>query len=287
MKLFKKELERIPTSLVFKINDQLTEVFNKETAKINSGNFIFVFNSLKTDIKKVFKIIASLIEDQWSAQSVRKEQDKNEGWVSVQAKRRKKLNFMFPEKDDHFNRKKDRYQYHTFLAALSFVSQYRSAIDVGGHVGLYSSAMLDVFENVSAFEPSILNAKCFAANAPRAKLYPYGLGEQDKVVDLHIADDNSGNNSIVESFGDKKIPIQIKTLDSFNFNNIDLIKIDVQGYEEQVILGARKTLIDNHPIIIAELITHKDSPPNQVALDLLINYGYKTLMIMGKDYILG
>jgi FkbM family methyltransferase len=274
-------------TIKFKINENLDKVFAERTRDIDSGLFVFIYNPLKMDIKKAFKLIAVTIEDKWAALSLSLEKNKDYEQIVVDAKRRIKQTFVFPNDDQHFNRKKDRYQYHTYLAALQFVKKFNTAIDVGGHIGFYSSAMLDTFKNVIAFEPSPTNFKCFEKNASKATVYQVGLGDVNKEVDLFIAEDNSGNNSIVENFGEGKVTIQVKTLDSFNFKNIDLIKIDVQGYEEQVLLGAKETISKNKPIVIAELITHKDSPPNKAALDIMSGYGYKVLMIMGKDYVFG
>lgn len=274
------------TIINFKVNAQLEEVIKKESAGIESGVFNFKYVTSKTNLQKALKLIANAIEDSWAVHQVHLEEDKAGGIIQLQVSKRKKQQFMFPNGDQHFNRNKDRYQYHTFLAALSLIKQTRTAIDIGGHIGFYSSAMLDVFKQVEAFEPSPINAKCFVHNVPKANLNRYGLGEQNQKVKLHLAEDNSGNSSIVEEFGHHAVEIEIKTLDSFNFNNIDLIKIDVQGYEEQVLLGAKETILKNKPVIIAELITHKNSPPNQAALKILDSYHYKTSLVMGKDYIL-
>ena len=48
------------------------------------------------------------------------------------------------------------------------------------------------------------------------------------------------------------LPFSAKTLDSFNFQNVDFIKIDVQGFELEVLKGAFETLKANSPIICIE-----------------------------------
>lgn len=267
--------------LDFEVNGDLAKSFIKKTIKLSKSS-IFRFHYTK-DYSKAYKNIASVIEDTWAVQDV----SKDDIHITIKAERRLKQNFDFPKTDNHFNRQKDRYQFHTLLAALSFVPEKNVAIDIGGHIGLYSSALLDSFKKVIAFEPSPTNARCFKKNAPEAKLYEVALGEVAGKTELHIASDNTGNNSIVESFGDEKVSIKVETLDSFEFSNISLIKIDVQGYEEQVLIGAKETILKNKPIIIVELITHKNSPPNEAAMKILKDYDYEVLAIMGKDYILG
>lgn len=268
---------------IFKIGNSLEQDFKRYIRENKSSSHTFVFvQKQEVELKKAYKLIASLIEDDWATKDV----TQKENYIEVSVKKRKKTKFVYPKNDTHFNKNKDRYQYHTLLGALSFVKEKRTAIDIGGHIGLYSSALLDTFQNVHGFEPSPINSKCFVQNVPTAILHTCGLGDKEYVATLNMADDNTGNNSIVESFGQGKVNIQVKTLDSFDFIDVDLIKIDVQGFEEQVLLGAEKTLKDNDPVLIVELITHKDSPPNESALSILVKYGYNVRLIIGKDYIL-
>lgn len=256
--------------------------FKKITSKMETGTLVFKFDKAM-EFKKTCKLIADLIEDDWSVTNICNQGES----IVANVKRREKKQFVFPKEDSHFDRKKDRYQYHTLLAAMMQFSKRRNAIDIGGHIGLYSSALLESFDSVISFEPAPENIICFKKNAPKAILYEYALGEENKEAILNIAKDNSGNNSLVEDFNHSNIKVQVRTLDSFNFKEIDLIKIDVQGYEEQVLIGSKDTIIENHPILIVELITHKNSPPNMAAMKILESYNYKVLSIIGKDYILG
>ncbi len=47
--------------------------------------------------------------------------------------------------------------------------------------------------------------------------------------------------------------VELRTLDSYNLENISIIKIDVQGFEKKVLLGAKETLKKNRPIIYIEI----------------------------------
>lgn len=267
--------------LVFEIDKNLEKNFLRQTKGIDSEIFEFSFPD-KLPEPKAFKIIAGLVEDSWSVKKVQKEKN----IIRLFVNKREKQKMFFPETDHHFNRDKDRYQFHTLLSALPFVKETKQAIDIGGHIGLYSSALLDSFDRVDSFEPSPKNIACFKKNVPEAKIHTIALGDKEEVLKLNIAPDNTGNNSIVESFGKATVLIEVKTLDQFEFEDVNLIKIDVQGYEEQVLKGSGETIKKNKPIMIVELITHKDSPPNKAAMKILESYGYETVFIMGKDYIL-
>jgi len=103
--------------------------------------------------------------------------------------------------------------------------------------------------------------------------YPVGLGETQQKTDIVIRPDNAGHNHVNNhdrprwtgkkwiprtekhnKVNYEKIPIQIKTLDSYNFKDVDIVKIDVEGYEFDVILGAVKTIEKWKPIVQVEMV---------------------------------
>ena len=50
-----------------------------------------------------------------------------------------------------------------------------------------------------------------------------------------------------------RVRVPIRTLDSFNLTDVGLIKIDTEGYEMPVLKGAKKTIWENEPRVIAEI----------------------------------
>ena len=68
----------------------------------------------------------------------------------------------------------------------------------------------------------------------------------------------------------------MKKLDEFEFENLDFVKIDVEGYESNVVIGAENTFKKTQPIIIIEskktsLKRYGDS--KYKALNILKKYG--------------
>lgn len=100
--------------------------------------------------------------------------------------------------------------------------------------------------------------------------YNVGLGPEKKSTTIVIKPNNAGhnhvNNSDLKRWTGKrwidrtskveyeKIPIQIETLDSYGFNDVDVIKIDVEGFEYDVLLGASKTIEKWHPVVQVEMV---------------------------------
>ena len=81
-----------------------------------------------------------------------------------------------------------------------------------------------------------------------------------------------------------KIIIPIKTIDSFNFNNVKLIKLDVEGYEFKALNGMINTLIKYCPKLIIE--THT-SELFKLCSDFLNKLNYKLIWENNKGKGIG
>lgn len=103
--------------------------------------------------------------------------------------------------------------------------------------------------------------------------YPVGLGPEAMDTEIVIRPDNAGHNHVVND--DRKrwtgkkwiertekhkkveyeqVPIRIETLDSYGFEDVDIIKIDVEGFEYDVMLGAKDTVDRCRPVVQVEMV---------------------------------
>ena len=117
--------------------------------------------------------------------------------------------------------------------------KFSTALDVGAWCGTWSVAMSTYCKNIHAFEPDSTHFECLTRNVgPHVHIDPkmIAVGDNNDTVSL-TKDDFTQVRRI-----DGKGNIQLHTIDSFNFKNVDLIKIDVEGYEMRVLKGAEKTL---------------------------------------------
>jgi len=206
--------------------------------------------------------------------------------------------FWFPDYDDHFPRmlkkslEKDgvlRYQWRARESAIKHCDQHRLCLDIGANVGLWSCELVEKFEKVIAFEPVQEFIECYRKNVKKSNYFMYecALGREESYINMNIVEGNTGHSHIdTNSFGKGSIPL--KTLDSFNFNNVDLIKIDVEGFEEEILAGAMETIIRNKPVIVVEQQTHeyKDARVDLPSVKLLQNLNYVVIDQHKKDWIL-
>jgi FkbM family methyltransferase len=144
-----------------------------------------------------------------------------------------------------------------------FFDPAKVCLDIGANVGLYSLAMAQRSKHVHAFEcvPQSFNYLCanIALNGNSALITPHrvALSDRNSFVECVIRDPGDGGGNGVEVFGkdtDKpKVRVEARTLDSYHFENVGFIKIDVEGHELSVLRGAVWTLkANNYPPILFE-----------------------------------
>lgn len=133
------------------------------------------------------------------------------------------------------------------------------AVDVGANVGYYAALIQSVIGStghITLIEPSPenlteLNANIHLNSWRNYSLVNCALGADEAIVGLQ-----SGINSGVVPAGDGASTVQMRSLDSVcrEINRaVDFIKVDVEGYEWDVLQGARATIKEDRPILFLEV----------------------------------
>jgi len=180
----------------------------------------------------------------------------------------------------------ENYQIAEYNDALSYTKQKRNAIDLGANLGIMSIRMCKDFDYVHAFEPLFHTYLKDNVPAKNIKIYPYAVGEKEKKVTMRVGQYHCGGSNIIENKTGayyEKDEIQVVTVDSFDIDNVDLIKIDVEKYEWYAIQGAKNTIEKYKPVLLIEL--HKTNPFYKEIFDYLGNLGYKNKKAGDLDYI--
>jgi FkbM family methyltransferase len=144
-------------------------------------------------------------------------------------------------------------------------------LDIGANVGLfslYASRKVGSAGSVISFEPSKLTYSRLLENLElngitNVSPYKLGLSNRDEILELNVSvDGHDAWNTFVKSDDTKfssKEAVQVKTFDSFsieysiNTDNISLIKLDVEGFEINVLQGAPNLLSkENAPVFMVE-----------------------------------
>lgn len=131
--------------------------------------------------------------------------------------------------------------------------------DVGANIGIYTqffSMRLGQQGQVHAFEPGPVNFTRLQENTrhlSNASLNHAAVGESNGTIKLFISDElNVDHRTFDSGEGRDSIDVPMVSLDNYFSpgQSVDLIKLDVQGYEMSVLLGAQRILADNPDIKI-------------------------------------
>lgn len=170
------------------------------------------------------------------------------------------LGWWLPDTDKHFeiylNKEGGQYQSTHRTTILNFlrtkIKEFSCCIDVGSHVGFWSKEFTENFKHVYAFDPIPNVRECYVKNVTKDNytLYPYGLGNAEKKVNVLYNPDETGNTHVTNT---GNLEIELKKLDSFEFDKIDYIKIDAEGFEIEVVKGAEKLIQRDKPFIHVEM----------------------------------
>lgn len=161
-----------------------------------------------------------------------------------------------------------------------------TAVDVGANQGFFAYALAKVAKRVEAFEPNPDYAT-FARRmlGGRATVHTLALsnraGQAQFVVPL--ADDGMalhlGGSLKQEAAHAQRFEVELRTLDSFSFKNVRIIKVDVEGSEEDVLDGAKATIARDRPALIVELLTGAHDDPAAVTQRIAATYGYEPWLV--------
>lgn len=144
---------------------------------------------------------------------------------------------------------------------LKYVNEGFTVLDIGANIGvhtLFFSKIVGDSGKVIAFEPikkiyEQLKKSIAINDFKNIDLNNFALGNKEEEVEINIVRENIGASSIYDNVdSNKKENISVKILDNLNLPKIDFIKIDVEGYEWNVIKGSKKLIEKDKPNIIFE-----------------------------------
>jgi FkbM family methyltransferase len=169
----------------------------------------------------------------------------------------------------------------------SWINKDNYVLEIGGHIGYFSTLYANIvgkMGRVDVFEPSEKNIKYLSKNIELlptelieiVRVIKSGAGDVDGFLDFYIDPITGQNNSFVENFEgfiknrknsidsnvnmEKEI-VPVTKLDTYfagASNFPDFVKIDVEGFEWNVIQGFQETIIKKHPNLMIEIQADAD-----------------------------
>lgn len=166
-------------------------------------------------------------------------------------------------------------QFKKFARCFPEIRLWRHAVDIGANCGIWTRVMARCFERITCFEPNPECHEAFMLNQDpngscQIELCRDALGNEERIITLNTNLTSTGFTRVDNS---GNLVVEQRTLDSYGLTEVDFIKIDVEGWEHNVIKGATETIYRCHPTIIIE------QKPNNAEMHGLKQYGAKNLLI--------
>lgn len=161
------------------------------------------------------------------------------------------------------------YERQTLLLLEDLVGQRkcRTFVDIGANVGQHSLFMSRSASHVHSFEPwavvaDSLQKKIELNRLTNVTLHPVGIGERNESIEYFApVGSNTGTGSFHPDhssdsnrpFGKLELVNGDEYFDHHRIGDVDLIKIDVEGWEKYVLLGLKRTIERWSPYIFLEV----------------------------------
>jgi len=195
----------------------------------------------------------------------------------------------------------------------AFIKPGKDVVDVGAYIGSHTIKYGQLAKpgKVYAFEPQDDIHQILSYNIELNGLgdtvtaYKMALGDRScntrmarpatkKSLESPEKFGNRGASPVVGCLddSDEAFSFEMRTLDSFELDNVGFIKIDVEGAQLMVLKGAEETIKRNKPIMLIEInagltkdFTHHKATPREEVIQWLEERGYAVLKWRGSDFL--
>lgn len=179
-------------------------------------------------------------------------------------------------------------------------------VDIGANFGLFSlhaASLVGAFGRVDSIEPqpalaNMLRASLVDNEMHQIRVHETALGAKDSVATLSIPSDNSGAASLIRRRADDvRLPVIVQKSGTFlsdlGDEHIRFIKIDVEGFEADVIRGALPFFHRRKPDVVFFEAQHHRRYEDNATVALLTECGYtcypvlpslRKIRLAGPDY---
>jgi protein O-GlcNAc transferase len=189
-------------------------------------------------------------------------------------------------RDDHIGKSISQAEYYYEYDLIGFVKRHispRRVIDVGANIGNHAIGFGGHPDyQVICFEPDLELSEIakmnLEMNSIQYQLFNCGLGAKDEFLSFVKAGSENLGVGHFDRNGQSELRLPVKRMDDCISNDfeVDLIKIGVEGFELDVLLGAVNTILKNAPLLIIE---HQDYNHFNACKDILLQLRYRPINV--------
>lgn len=179
----------------------------------------------------------------------------------------------------------DFYERNTYLNLRKLIQPNFICFDIGANIGFYTLNIARQLHtgSVHCFEPNPivfqkLRKNILSNNLTNVFSNNFGLSNKPGKATFFIPQSHHGAASLHKSTikNAQAIEVELTTLDEYckrkNINNVDLIKVDIEGHEKFFLEGAIKTIYKSKKLILVMEMSHENFKAAGYKSQELIDY---------------
>lgn len=170
---------------------------------------------------------------------------------------------------------------------LAHVPNQGICVQAGGNVGVFPEILSRHFSQIYTFEPDPRNWECLSANVKAGNVIRFnaGLSDQADTATMFVPPGEEQNCGAVMVRKGGIIPLM--TVDGLNLPGLDLLMLDIEGFEYPALVGALDAISKFKPVVSLELkgLGERMGYDDQMCVDFLTQRGYRQIDEIGRDKV--
>lgn len=147
--------------------------------------------------------------------------------------------------------------------------------DCGANIGVYTRNALNCGAKlVVAIEPSPMNSKCLQKNFKteveqgRVIIYEKGVWNREEILTFYTSEGSVQDSFVLSNKDSHTIAVPVTTIDKIvkelKLDRVDFIKMDIEGSEQNALIGAKETISKYRPRIVVANEYSSDQEAGQI-----------------------
>jgi FkbM family methyltransferase len=161
--------------------------------------------------------------------------------------------------------------------AVQRCEQKRVAVQAGGCIGGWARWLATRFDAVYTFEPEAINFECLLVNIKSSNVHAMraGLSDDSGYATILRNEKNATHHMTRQGTGD----VPMVTIDSLRLKYCDLIVLDIEGFEDAALWGARQTIGLYSPVIMVQTKCHDFIEKNFPGYDMVRTVAHDSVYV--------
>lgn len=196
-----------------------------------------------------------------------------------------------------YRARRDLRRYEPELHILPFlVDPQRVSVDAGANRGSYTYFLSRLTKHVYAYEPNpAMRQLLLRATADNVTVSDVALSDESGEAEFavpkstHSFGNNAGSLEVDQLENGNadlvRFKVPVRKLDDENLSDVGFIKIDVEGHEREVLLGAQETIARDRPVLLMEIMESLIGEEADENIRFVERLGYQCFVLVDQRLI--